>query len=741
MTSMFHTVLVANRGEIAVRIIATLKALGIRAVAVYSDADDGAPHVAAADVAVRLGPARASESYLDVAAIVAAARATGAQAVHPGYGFGSESPALARACAEAGLVFIGPPVAALEAMGDKIRAKELARAAGVPVIDGVAEPPSATPAGTGAGPGDGAGRAPGAGAAGTGDGAGRAPGAGAAGTGESPRDAALVEACAPLGFPLLVKPSAGGGGKGMVRADAAAALPQAIASARRVAAAAFGDDTLLVERFVPAPRHIEVQVLADSHGQLLAVGERDCSLQRRHQKVIEEAPAILLDESTRGRLAVAARAVAASVDYRGAGTVEFLVSAEDPASFFFLEMNTRLQVEHPVTEETLGLDLVAWQLRIAAGEPLDLTPEDLRPRGHAIEARVYAERPEDGFLPATGTVQHASWPAGVRVDAGISTGTQVSAHYDPMLAKIIAIGADRTQALARLDAALAETVLLGVPTNVDYLRRVLATDQVRTGTADTTFLDGLSARRAETDGAGDAREPAHPEGTPVADAPPEEILIAAALLRHAGRWTGTLWTQPSGWRIGATEGPRYEFETATGSVAVVIDGPPEAATARLVTAEPDADEDTTARPQHPPRRVSLLPRPGSAVEHLLRIDGTMARLHATSTEEEVWLHTAGRTHRLRDARPVTARSSTTAAAGDGQVRSPMPGTVVAVHQGGAAVVAADDLLVTVEAMKMEYQVRAGIPGRIEWEASVGDQVAADQVLATIHPDGPQDHPG
>ena len=678
ITTMFHTVLVANRGEIAVRIIRTLKMLGIRSVAVYSDADDGAPHVTAADVAVRLGPARARESYLDAAAIVAAARATGAQAVHPGYGFLSESPTLARACAEAQLVFIGPPVAALAAMGDKIRAKELARTAGVPVIDGVAEAPSATSAGEGGASGDGA------------------------------RDAALVQACEPLGFPLLVKPSAGGGGKGMVRADDAAALPEAIASARRVATAAFGDDTLLVERFVPAPRHIEVQVLADTHGHVLAVGERECSLQRRHQKVIEEAPATLLDEATRTRLAEAACAVAANVAYTGAGTVELLVSAEDPSSFFFLEMNTRLQVEHPVTEETVAQDLVAWQLRIAAGQHLDLDPADLRPRGHVIEARVYAERPEDGFLPATGTVQHVRWPRGVRVDAGIAAGTQVSAHYDPMLAKVIATGADRTDALARLDTALAETVLLGVPTNLAYLRQVLATEQVRTGTADTTFLDDL------------APEEAGPA--------PEEAVLAAALLQHADRWGATLWQQPSGWRIGASEPPCYEFETATGPVVVTVDGPPQSATARLL-------------PNQPVRQVSLLPRQGSAVEHLLRIDGTTVALHATSTEVEVWLHAGGRTHHLAVARPQAARTSAATAAGDGQVRSPMPGTVVAVHQPSEAAVAADDLLVTIEAMKMEYQVRAAIPGRIEWEASVGDQVAADQVLATIHPDGPQDHPG
>ena len=677
---MFDTVLVANRGEIAARVISTLRRLGIRSVAVFSDADDGAPHVLEADVAVRLGPAQASESYLDVAAIIAAARSSGAQAVHPGYGFLSESPALALACADAGLVFIGPPVDALAAMGDKIRAKELVRAAGVPVIEGIADAP---------------------------------------GTAGASRDQALAEAAAGLGFPVLVKPSAGGGGKGMVRADDAAALTEAIASARRVAAAAFGDDTLLVERFVPAPRHIEVQVLADAHGRVLALGERDCSLQRRHQKVIEEAPAAVLDEATRDRLAGAACAVAATVDYCGAGTVEFLVSAEDTEKFAFLEMNTRLQVEHPVTEQVLGLDLVAWQLRIAAGERLDLGPEQLRPHGHAVEARIYAERPEAGFLPATGTAELVRWPTGVRVDAGITTGSVVGPHYDPMLAKVIATGADQAEALRRLDTALADTVLLGVATNIDYLRRVLATEQVRAGTADTTFLDSF-------DGGAD------PGSTSAPLAAPEEAVIAAGLLRHAAAWSDQLWLQPSGWRIGAPELPVYRFETATGEVGVAISGPPERATAQV---RPEAP----AVPEYRRRQVSLTPRPGSAVEQLLRLDQTSATVHATVTEDEVWLHTRGHTHHLPVARPVatTARS----VAGEALVRSPMPGTVVAVHVAENATVAAEDLLVTVEAMKMEYQVRAGAPGRIHLEASVGDQVAAEQVLAHIDPDDPQDHPG
>ena len=710
MTALFETVLVANRGEIAVRIIATLRSLGIRSVAVYSDADDGAPHVLQADVAVRVGPARASESYLNVAAIIAAARSTGAEAIHPGYGFLSESPTLARACAEAQITFIGPPVAALAAMGDKIRAKELARAAGVPVIEGVAEEATTTSAAE----------------------------EGQAEGGE--RDRALADAAADLGFPVLVKPSAGGGGKGMVRAGDAAALPEAIASARRVAAAAFGDDTLLVERFVPAPRHIEMQVLADTRGRVLALGERDCSLQRRHQKVIEEAPATLLDGPTRTSLAEAACAVAAAVGYCGAGTVEFLVSAEDPEQFAFLEMNTRLQVEHPVTEAVLGLDLVAWQVRIAAGDRLDLDRAALHPVGHAVEARIYAERPETGFLPATGTVHQIRWPSGVRVDAGIDAGSVVGTHYDPMLAKVIASGADRTKALRRLDAALAETVLLGVDTNLDYLRRVLAADAVRAGTADTTFLDSF-----------DSASPA--AGDPAAF---EEVLIAAGLLRHAAGWGEDLWVQPSGWRIGAPEPVRYRFETARGVVGVAISGPPEAATAQVLAAAPtdEADAgDATARgagsgtpgpvapttPEYPLRAVSLTLRPDSAVEHLLRIDDTTVTMHAVLTEGEVWLHTRGETQHLVIAQPVV--STARAVGGDAQVRSPMPGTVVAVHVLENARVTAEDLLVTVEAMKMEYQVRAGSTGRIHVAASVGDQVAAEQVLAHIDPDDPQDHPG
>ena len=357
--------LVANRGEIARRVIRTLRRLGIRSVAVYSDADADAPHVREADVAVRIGPAQAARSYLDGDAVIDAALRTGAQAIHPGYGFLSENAAFARACADAGIVFIGPGERALDVMGDKIRAKEHVAAYGVPVVPGF----SAVRA-----------------------------------DGTAMTDAETAAAAARTGYPLLVKPSAGGGGKGMQIVRSADELPEALATARRVAAAAFGDDTLLLERLIDRPRHIEVQVLADAHGAVIHLGERECTLQRRHQKVIEEAPSPIIDAATRERLGAAACAAAASVDYVGAGTVEFLVAADRPDEFFFIEMNTRLQVEHPVTEFVTGIDLVEQQLRAAAGLPLEIAQEDVRLDGHAIEARVYAETPARGFLPSTGDI-------------------------------------------------------------------------------------------------------------------------------------------------------------------------------------------------------------------------------------------------------------------------------------------------------------------------------------------------
>ncbi len=496
---MFDTVLVANRGEIAVRVIRTLRSLGVRSVAVHSDADASSPHVALADLAVRIGPAAAAQSYLSIPAVLEAARSTGAQAIHPGYGFLSENTAFAAACADAGIVFVGPPASAIEAMGDKIRAKQTVAKAGVPVVPGS-------------------------------DGAGL-------------DDAALALAVDGIGYPVLLKPSAGGGGKGMHEVHRAEDLTAAIATARREARGSFGDDTLLVERLVGTPRHIEIQVLADQHGNVIHLGERECSLQRRHQKIVEEAPSALLTDAQRAAMGAAAVEAARSVGYTGAGTVEFIVGDPGadgaPLQFFFMEMNTRLQVEHPVTELVTGLDLVELQLRVAAGEPLPITQDDVALTGHAVEVRVYAEDPAAGFLPTGGRVLDLGFPDGVRVDSGIAVGSVVGSDYDPMLAKVIAHGADRAEAIRRLDAALRDTVLLGLGTNVGFLRALLADPDVRAGRLDT----GLVGRRVEE---WTAREL------------PDDVLAAAAVhalleLEPAGPVVDPF-DVPGGWRVGEPGG-------------------------------------------------------------------------------------------------------------------------------------------------------------------------------------------
>ena len=502
--------LVANRGEIAVRVIRTLKRMGIRSVAIYSDADAGALHVREADVAVRVGASPAAESYLDTEAVIEACRRSGAQAVHPGYGFLSENVEFARALKNAGIVFIGPGIDALLLMGDKIRSKNHVSAHDVPVTPGIAEPELS--------------------------------------------DEELIDAAAEIGFPVLIKPSAGGGGKGMVVVDSPDELPAALASARRTALSSFGDDTLFLERLVRSPRHIEVQILADTHGNTVHLGERECSLQRRHQKVIEEAPSPLLEhqadgERIRAEIGAAAVAAAESVNYVGAGTVEFLVSDEAPGEFFFMEMNTRLQVEHPVTEEVVRIrggriDLVEAQVRIAAGQPLGFTQEDVTLQGHAIEARVYAEDPARDFMPSTGTLLRVREPAGqhVRVDSCLLEGFAVSPHYDPMLAKVIAWGPDRGQALGRLDGALARTVVLGVLTNIEYLRLLLNDPDVRAGNLDTTLIERKMPGMV-FHAVGDA-----------------ELVLAAglALNRHPG--TGGTWRARDSWRLGGPARTRSVLE-------------------------------------------------------------------------------------------------------------------------------------------------------------------------------------
>ena len=448
---MITRLLIANRGEIAVRIARACRELGIESVAVYSDADAGGPHVAAADRAVRIGPAPAAESYLSIPKILEAARSTAAAAVHPGYGFLSENAAFARACADAGLVFVGPPAGAIERMGSKIEARRIASSAGVPVV------PGETP--------------------------------------DDQSDAGVRAAIARVGLPALIKASAGGGGKGMRTVRDAGAIDESTQAARREAIAAFGDGTLYVERLVERPRHVEVQIFGDAHGRMLHLFERDCSTQRRHQKVIEESPSPAVTPDLRERMTRAATAAAASVGYRNAGTIEFLV---DGGSFYFLEMNTRLQVEHPVTEQVTGLDLVRAQLLVAGGEPLPWRQADVAQRGHAIEARIYAEDPSRGFLPQAGRLavyREPRWP-GVRVDSGAAEGAEVSIHYDPMIAKVFATAETRDLAIAKLAAALREFTIGGIRTNIAFLVGVLESPAFRRGEVDTAFLDREGAALA-----------------------------------------------------------------------------------------------------------------------------------------------------------------------------------------------------------------------------------------------------
>lgn len=667
----FDTVLVANRGEIAVRVIRTLRAMGLRSVAVYSDADARAAHVRAADIAVRLGPAAARDSYLNIDRIVDAARRTGAGAVHPGYGFLSENAAFAAALHAAGIVFLGPPAAAIEIMGDKITAKTTVAASGVPVVPGIAEP--------------------------------------------GLTDEQLVAAAADIGFPVLVKPSAGGGGKGMRRVDEPAALPAALVSARREAAAAFGDDTLFLERFVTRPRHIEVQILADTHGTVLHLGERECSLQRRHQKVIEEAPSPLLDPATRARIGAAACATARSVDYVGAGTVEFIVSADRPDEFFFMEMNTRLQVEHPVTEMITGFDLVECQVRIAAGQRIRLAQDDIRLHGHAVEARVYAEDPARDFLPTGGTVLDLVEPGGpeVRVDSGLAVGTVVGSDYDPMLAKVVAHGPDRDSALATLDRALAETVLLGVRSNIDFLRFLLADPDVAAGRLDTALLD----RRA-----GDFHAP------PV----PDDIFAAAAVYRWLRRWpTGPAdpWDRPNGWRLGAQAPIRIRLAGGERVVHVDLTGTPEAAEVRI---EDGAPAQAVAALGRDDAAAGL---PTGTVVHTvtLTLDGIRRDYRVAESADAIWVAGASGPALLRELAEESVRAGD-AAAHDAEIRSPMPGTVLTVTAETGKPVAAGDPILVVEAMKMEHSLTAPLAGTVEILVAAGAPVRLDEVLARVHPE-------
>ena len=678
LSQKLHTVLVANRGEIACRVIRSLRAAGIRSVAVYSDADADALHVRMADAAVRLGPAQATQSYLDIDKVIDACRRTGAQAVHPGYGFLSENARFARALDEAGLIFIGPPASAIETMGDKITAKAAVSERDVPTVPGISRP--------------------------------------------GLTDDELIAGAEAVGYPVLVKPSAGGGGKGMRRVSDPAELPAALESARRESAGAFGDDTLFLERFVDTPRHIEVQVLADTHGNVIHLGERECSLQRRHQKVIEEAPSALLDEATRERIGQAACDAARSVGYVGAGTVEFIVSAHAPDEFFFMEMNTRLQVEHPVTEMVTGVDLVDWQVRIAAGEELTLRQSDITLTGHAIEARVYAEDPAKGFLPTGGTVLGLEEPSGdgIRVDSGLRVGTVVGSDYDPMLGKVIAHGADRAEALARLDAALAGTHVLGLRTNIDFCRFLLSRPEVIAGDLDTGLLD-----RSVDDY--------------VATPAPEGALVAVAMHRTEERWARVPerrrgpWDVPNGWRIGGRAEVWTRLDPGAGSEAVTVGlkGTPDDAEVTIT----DATIGSIEEPRVAARHHARVARDGASLR--LTVDGTqqrwtVVRSRDPKASDTFWVAGDGGTWDLRLLPLIDSRIHDAGAA-DGQILSPMPGSVIACFVSDGDEVTAGQNILAVEAMKMEHSLTAPIDGVVRVHVGTGEQVPADHLLATVEP--------
>ena len=668
---MFSRVLIANRGEIAVRVERTLARLGVESVAVYSDADAGAPHVRGADLAEWIGPTPAAQSYLDVDRIIEAARRTGAEAIHPGYGFLSESPDLARACEDAGIVFVGPGAEAMALLGDKVAAKEVAAAAGVPILPGL--------------------------------------------SGERLSDEEIAEWAVDAELPLLLKAVAGGGGKGMRVVSDLAELPEALAAARREAQGAFGDDRLLVERYLEASRHIEVQVLADSHGNVVHLGERECSLQRRHQKVVEESPSPVVDAELRERMGAAAVALARSCGYVNAGTVELIADRADPSAYYFLEVNTRLQVEHPVTEAVTGLDLVELQLRVAAGEELGFGQEDVRMDGHAIEARLYAEDAAHGFLPSSGRVVAYKEPAGVRVDSGIEEGSEIGTDYDPMLAKLIAHGPDREAALARLQAGLADLVVLGPATNAAYLRALLAWPEVRAGTIDTGLIERLGAL--------------------VSPPPPQPVLAALAFAALLGPPpSDDPWDARDGWRA---IGPAWAVARLTGpegEVEVAI-----RATAAQTQLSPHSGKNCVSgcwdwQVGHDSGSFCFdggtLTVDGASRPVSICRDGDYRASDLYQDGQAVWL-LDGAAEPARFS-PAAAAGAEGGVAGAGSLEAPMPGVVIDVRGVPGAEVAEGDVLVVLESMKMELSIQSPRDGVVaEVPVAVGDQVARGQTLIAL----------
>ena len=655
-TGTITKLLVANRGEIAARVIKTAHALGIATVAVYSDPDAEAPYVTLADEAVRLPGAAPADTYLRGDLVIAAAAATGAGAVHPGYGFLSENAAFARACADAGLIFVGPGPATIEAMGDKIAAKAMMAEAGVPVL------PSATVAAEG--PGD------------------------------------LAAAADTVGFPLLVKAAFGGGGRGMRLVAGPAELTEAVSSARREAAAAFGDGTVFLERFVVDPRHVEVQILGDAAGTVIHLFERECSIQRRYQKIVEECPSPAVDARLRAALAAAAVAAGHAVGYTGAGTVEFVLDRD--GSFWFLEMNTRLQVEHPVTEEVTGLDLVELQLRIAEGEPLPPQAREAQLEGHAIEVRLYAEDVPGGFVPSTGTLHRFTIPAapGIRVDTGFRDGSVVSPHYDAMLAKVIAHGRSRADAARRLARVLRQAEIHGLITNRDLLAAILREPDFLAGATDTGYLT--------------RHDPAALAASATKAAATATHALAAALARQARHRVEApvLGTLPSGWRNVFSAPQRVTYTAAGQPYAVAY-----RVTGDMVRAEVND------------RPIQALVRAASPDQVDLEIDGTRRVYRVHHVHTDTYVDASDGSTALSE---VPRFGDPTKLAPAGSLLAPMPGLVLRVLAEVGAVVTAGQPLLVLEAMKMEQTVSAPADGVVaELRVKAGEQVSTGQVLAVL----------
>jgi len=679
---MLRRLLIANRGEIVWRIARTAQRLGVTAIAVYSEADAGARHVRVADEAYHLGPPPAAESYLDIAKIIALARRVGAEAVHPGYGFLSENAAFAQGCVDAGLIFVGPPASAIRAMGSKSASKAAMAAVGVPVAPGYH------------------------------------------GADQSPQ--ALMAEAQRVGFPLIIKASAGGGGKGMQVVNSAAEVAAAVESAQRLARTAFGDDRLLLERYFPQARHVEVQIFADSHGDVVSLFDRDCSVQRRHQKIIEEAPAPGLRDAVRAAMSQAAIQAARAVGYVGAGTVEFLV--DEAQNFYFMEMNTRLQVEHPVTEFITGIDLVEWQLRIATGARLPKAQSDILQHGAAMEARLYAEDPEHGYLPSVGRITHLHWPdaaPGLRLDIGVDAGDEVSTFYDPMLGKVVAWGESRGEAVDRLHKALADIEIVGVTTNRALLLSVLADGEFRRGGVTTSFLDARAAQLSFGEPkAGDA-----------------DAVLAALWCATRRTECDALWTDTRGWRLAGP--PRSTWVFGDRTVIIELSEPNDYVAHVTGRGERLAGRGERAaghgkhsrgHGRHSPGHeyaLHVVARGAQALD--VEVAGQMQRVSVVEVDQTLHLFRAGRQAALRLVRTEDALH-VSAGAEEGSLLTPLPGTLVAVHVTEGQQVVRGAPLVTVEAMKMEHTLTAPYDGVVTRLAfGLTERVAAGAVLVELAP--------